>query len=74
MDIRLTAEQEAQLVELATRSGREAGELAAEAVSRYLDEEQRFAEAVKRGIEAADRGDFVAPDEVWTQVERVLKS
>ena len=64
MDIRLTAEQEAQLTELATRSGRGVGELAAEAVARYLDEEQRFAEAVKRGIEAADRGDFVASDEV----------
>ena len=73
MDIRLTAEQEAQLAELATRSGREASELAVEAVSRYLDEEQRFAEAVKRGVEAANRGDFVDSDEVWARVERIPK-
>lgn len=73
MDISLTAEQEAQLTELATRSGKAVGELAAEAVARYIDEERRFAEAVKRGIEAADRGDFVTSDEVWARVERVLK-
>jgi predicted transcriptional regulator len=74
MDIHLTVEQEAQLVELAARSGRKANDLAADAVSRYLDEERRFADAVQRGVNAADRGDFVAADEVWTRVERVLKT
>ncbi|HWD60103.1 MAG TPA: hypothetical protein VG308_17595 [Stellaceae bacterium] len=74
MDIALTAEQEARLAELAARDGRSAGDLAADAVARYLDEERRFAEAVRRGIAAADRGDFVAPDEVWARVERALKS
>jgi len=31
-----------------------------------------FAAAVKRGIAAADRGDFVEPREVWARVERLL--
>ncbi len=74
MDIRLSPEQEAQLVELAARAGRDASELAVDAVARYLDDERRFAEAVSRGIAAADRGDFVAADEVWARVERVLKA
>ena len=74
MDIHLTADQEAQLADLAARAGRDPGDLAADAVARYLDDERRFAEAVKRGINAADRGDFVASDEVWAQVERVVKT
>ena len=59
MDIHLSAEQEAELAELAARDGRDAGDLAVEAVARYLDEEARFADAVRGGIAAADHGDFV---------------
>jgi predicted transcriptional regulator len=74
MDIHLTVEQEARLAELAARDGRRPGDLAADAVTRFLDEEARFAAAVKLGIEAADSGDFVAPAEAWARVERILKS
>jgi predicted transcriptional regulator len=73
MDIILTAEQETQLAELAARDGRSVSDLATDAVVRYLDEESRFADAVKRGLDAADRGEFVPADEVWARVERVLE-
>ena len=73
MDIVLSAEQEAQLAELAVRDGRSVNDVAADAVIRYLEDERRFAEAVVRGISAADRGEFVAADEVWARVERILK-
>jgi predicted transcriptional regulator len=74
MDIALTADQESQLAGLAARDGRSAGELATEAIARYLADEARFAEMVKDGIAAADRGEFVAPTEVWARAERILKS
>jgi predicted transcriptional regulator len=75
MDIALTADQESRLAELAARDGRSAGEIATEAIARYLDDEARFAEMVGDGIAAADRGEFVPPpDEVWARVERILKS
>ncbi|HWB49346.1 MAG TPA: hypothetical protein VG651_09570 [Stellaceae bacterium] len=74
MDIALTAEQEAELAELAARSGRHPRELATDAVARYLDEERRFAAAVRRGISAADAGEFVATEQVWARVEQVLKA
>jgi len=72
MDIQLTPEQEAQLFKFAAREGRTADGIATAAVARYLDDEACFAEAVRRGIEAADRGDFVPADEVWARIERLL--
>jgi predicted transcriptional regulator len=74
MDIDLTIDQESRLAELAARDGRSLSELAAEAIARYLDDEARFAEMVRDGIAAADRGEFVASDEVWARAERILKS
>lgn len=74
MVIDLPPEQEARLAALAAREGRNISELAQEAITRLLDDDARFAEAVKLGIAAADRGDFVPSEEVWAGVERVLQS
>ena len=74
MEIHLSPEQEARLAELAARDGRKTAEIVEEAVTRFLGEEARFAEAVSLGLQAAERGDFVPSDEVWAGVERVLKS
>ena len=49
-------------------------EVAQEAIARFLDNESRFAAAVKRGVEAADRGEFVEAQQVWEGVERILQS
>jgi len=64
MNIRLPPEQEARLVALAARDGRDVNDVAREAIIRLLDDDARFTEAVGRGIAAADRGDFVAPEDV----------
>ena len=74
MKIQLNSDQEARLTKLAARDGRKTDDLVREAVDRFLDEEARFAEAVKLGLVAAQNGDFVASDEVWASVERALKS
>lgn len=74
MEIRLPPEQEARLAALAARDGHDVNELAEEAIIRFLDEDARFAEAVERGVAAADRGDFVVSEAVWASVERILQS
>jgi predicted transcriptional regulator len=74
MEIRLPPDQEARLAALAARDGRDVNELAQEAIARLLDDDARFAEAVKGGIAAADRGEFVASEDVWANVERILQS
>jgi predicted transcriptional regulator len=73
MKIQLSPDQEARLTELAARDGRETDDLVREAVDRYLNEEARFAEAVRLGLAAAENEDFVSSEEVWASVERALK-
>jgi predicted transcriptional regulator len=74
MKIQLGPDQQARLVEFAARNGRKTDDLVREAVDRFLEEETRFAEAVRLGLAAAENSDFVASVEVWASVERALKS
>ena len=73
MVVQLSVEQESQLASIASVTGRPVDELAREAVDRFLAEEARFHAAVTAGQDAAARGDFVATDQVWARVERVLR-
>jgi predicted transcriptional regulator len=74
MKVQLSVEQEAQLSQIADQTGRTPEELALEALDRYLKEEGRFLSAVRNGRDAAARGEFIAPSEVWAGVQRALKS
>jgi predicted transcriptional regulator len=74
MAVQLSPEQEAQLSQIASLTGRTADELAWEAVDRYLTEEGRFRAGVQAGLDAAARCDFVPTSEVWARVERALKA
>jgi predicted transcriptional regulator len=73
MAVRLSAEQEAQLSQMAALAGRGVDELAREAVDRYLAEEAHFQAAVRAGQDAAARGDFLPTSDVWASVERELQ-
>lgn len=74
MEIELTPYQKARLDRLAAREGRSTIDLIREVIDRYLDNDAQFAAAVMAGIKAAERGDFVAAEEVWAQVEQALQS
>jgi predicted transcriptional regulator len=74
MEVHLTPEQEAELSKLATRKGRNANELAQEVLGLYLEHEARFIEAVKRGLESLDRGQFVSHQEVGARIDRLFPS
>jgi predicted transcriptional regulator len=70
MEVNLSDEQETRLAELAARAGTSTDELVQDAVSRYLDDDTRFVEAVLKGIESLDRGDYVSHDEVGATLRR----
>lgn len=74
MDVHVTPEQEAKLIDIAARTGRQAGELVHTAVNRLIDEESRFLEAVEQGFASLDRGEYVTHEDVGARLERLLRA
>jgi len=73
MEVRLQPEQDAQLAQIAAQRGLKTDELAEQVLSRYLEDDKRFIEAVNIGIAAADRGEFVEHDEVRARIKQILQ-
>jgi predicted transcriptional regulator len=74
MDLQLTPEEEAQLTQLATKTGRDAAHLVKDAVLRFLEEDAHFRAAVKEGIAQAERGELIKEDEMDARFEQMLGS
>jgi predicted transcriptional regulator len=74
MEVGFTPEQEAQLTQLASTSGTNAEELVRNAAQRLLRENERYRAAVREGIAAADRGEFVEDDDVRLWLEERERS
>lgn len=74
MEVTLTPEQEAELNKLASSKGRDANQLAQDVLRLYLENEARFIEAVKRGLDSLDRGEYVSHEEVAARIERLFPS
>ena len=70
MEVPLTPDQEAQLHEIAMHSGLETDELTQRVFERFLAFEARESEALRLGIEQADRGDLLDHDDVVAAFER----
>ena len=75
MEVDFTAEQEAQLAQLARHAGKsDAVELLKDAALRILDEDARFRAAVLEGKAYADRGEFIEEEEMDARFEEMLRS
>lgn len=59
MELNLTPELEAKLTHRAAQQGLNPGDLVQDALARYFDEEARLVEAVRRGEDALDRGEYL---------------
>ena len=73
MEVHFTPEQEAQLAQIATKSGTDAERLVATVVTCYLEEKARFLAAVEKGLAAAERGEFIEEEEMDARFEAMLK-
>jgi predicted transcriptional regulator len=73
MEVHLTLEQEAQLALMATKAGTKPERFVKDVLVRYLDDEARFLAAVERGIEAAERGEFIEESEMDARIEHMFK-
>ncbi len=69
----MTPEQEAQLAQLAAHLQMDPHQLVMDAALRLIDEDNRFRAAVRKGVEQADRGEFIEEAEMDARVERMLR-
>ena len=74
MEVHFTPEQEAQLSEIAMQAGTDAEQLVKKAALRLLERDARFRNAVRKGLEQADRGEFVDDAEMESRIERMIQS
>jgi predicted transcriptional regulator len=70
MEVRFTPELEAKVTQSAAQQGRNPDEFVQEVVARHFEEESRFIEAVKRGEEALQRGEYLTHEQVGQRLER----
>jgi predicted transcriptional regulator len=74
MEVRVAPELEAKLANLAAQQGRDPSELIQDVLTRYLEDETSFLEAVERGIAAAERGEFIEEAEMDARVARMFEA
>jgi predicted transcriptional regulator len=73
MELHVTGELEAKLAHSAAKQGRNPDELVQDMLTRYFEEEARFVEAVRRGEEALQRGDYLTHEQVGERLQRFLQ-
>ena len=74
MEVHFTPEQEAQLSEIANEAGTDPEHLVKNAALRLLERDARYRAAVRKGLEQADRGQFVDEAEMEARIDRMLQS
>lgn len=74
VDVHFTPEQEAQLLAIASRTGKNAEQLVRETVTRLLEDEAGFIEGVRKGFASLDRGEYVTHEEIAERIERLFPS
>jgi predicted transcriptional regulator len=73
MEVHFTPEQEAQLSEIARHSGTDAERVVKEAALRLLQEDEHFRTSVRKGLEQANRSQFVEEQEMEARIDRMLE-
>ena len=73
MVIDFTTEQEAELSDLARHLGKDPVGLVKDAALGLLYRDEQFRAAVLRGIEQADRGEFIEEEEMEARFQRLIK-
>jgi predicted transcriptional regulator len=74
MEVHVTGELEAKLAQSAALRGCSPEQLVQDALTRYLEEEARFAEAMKRGEGALARGEYLTHEQVGQRLQRFLQT
>ena len=74
MEVHFTPELEAKLTQSAAQKGRNPDELVQDVLAQYFEGETRYAEAVKRGEDALQRGEYLTHEQVGERFQRFLQT
>jgi predicted transcriptional regulator len=74
MEVHFTPEQEVRLLKIAMHEGIDPAQLVKEAALRLLEDDARFRNAVRQGIQQADQGQLIEEDEMDARVRRLFPS
>ena len=73
MEVHFSTEVETRLQQLASANGKDAEQLVKDTVARMLESQARFITGVQRGIDQADRHDFVEHKDVISRIDRLFR-
>ncbi|MGA2597809.1 MAG: hypothetical protein ABSH09_12570 [Bryobacteraceae bacterium] len=73
MEVHFDPDLQAKITQRAIQQGRNPDEVVQDVVARYLEEEDRFVEAVKRGEAALERGEFPTHEQVGERLRHFLQ-
>jgi len=73
MEVHFAPEIEKKIAQSAAQQGRNPDDLVRKVVARHFDEESRFLEAVTRGEEALESGEYPTHEQVGQRLERFLR-
>jgi predicted transcriptional regulator len=73
MEIQLTEHEQAQLRDVAQRTGRNTEDVIREAINSLLQHECEFVEAVDKGLLSLDRGDYISHEEVTSRIDKLFR-
>jgi predicted transcriptional regulator len=73
MEVHFLPEVEMQLQQVASANGKDAEQLVKDTVARMLEDHARFIAGVQRGIEQADRGEFVEHKDVLNRIDQLFR-
>lgn len=74
MEVHFSPDQIAQLNQIAAQEGVDTEKLVKDAALKLLQDDECFRAAVRRGLEQADRGEFIEEHEMDDRIKRMFPS
>ena len=73
MELHFTPEQEAHLAQIAQHEGKAPEQLIVDAALNLLDSDRLFREAVQRGLDQANAGNFIEEEEMDKRFKKMIR-
>jgi len=73
MQVHFSPDVETRLQQVASANGKDPEQLVKDTVARMLENHSRFIDGVQKGIEQAERGEFVEHQDVLNRIDRLFQ-